>query len=151
MAKVKPAPDWPADETEGQGRPVAVDIKVSEPPPAPASTQGDSFPSDLNKALELFRSLSRFNRLGGRPTPEQLAGHAQLQRLRPHIKRLQQGNPVVETTALTPGAFIGLQVSARTKLEYQARINPDVKNILAAHDALAKENAELKELLQAAK
>jgi len=111
--------------------------------PAPAE-EPDNFPSDYKAALKLRGELSRFAHIGDKPTPEQTKGHAKYARLSAHIHKLQQGLPHIHVDATSKGAFAGLHVSDRTKWEYLARTSPDVKKLLAAHDALVAELTKLK-------
>ena len=123
-----------------------VEPVVAEPAAAQAEPEKDDFPADTDKAYALLRELSKFKRLGPKPTPEQRAGNAKHRRLRKHILALQQGLPHVQTDAHSVGAFIGLSLTERTRWTLKARTDLDFKKLLAAHDALAKENAELKKL-----
>ena len=111
--------------------------------PAPAEDP-DNFPTDYKAALKLRGELSKFAHIGDKPTPEQTKGHAKYDRLGHHIHKLQQGLPHIHVDATHKGAFAGLHVSDRTKWEYAARTNPDIKKLLAAHDALAAELEKLK-------
>jgi hypothetical protein len=134
--------------------PVQPEAKVAPVPAAAdkADATNDNFPNDYGKCLVLLKEFQGADKLGDRPTKEQVARKAKYFRLKRHVFDLQQGMTTVHTTAHSKGAFIGLHTAGleRTKLDLLARTNPAVKKLLAERDALAKENAELKELLDKA-
>jgi hypothetical protein len=130
-------------------------VNPATPPPAapPAvKVEDEPFPNDLAKALDLEKKLRGNARLGDKPTPAQRAAHARYQALRKHIYELQNGKPEKPMTAHSAGAFVGIHNAASTTTRWtiKARSDLDFKALLAAHDALAKENAELKKLLEEA-
>lgn len=150
QADVTPAQPTAPGTPRGQATlPGATTIAppVSPAPQRPQAQEKDAFPDDWEKANELLRELSRFRRLGDRPTPEQRAGHWKYHRLCKHMHAAQQGLPVISTNSHSVGAFVGLSISDKTRWATKARTDRDFKKLLAAHNALAKENAELKELL----
>jgi hypothetical protein len=152
----KPA-DW--TDTEDAGEEVAAPATVAAPAatasqsPAPAATPvkqpvaapvAEKFSDNLGECFDLLATLQPFARLADKPSKEAVAGQTRLIALRKHIHEKQQGLPKIHVDATHKGAFAGLRVSDRSKWTILARQNPDVKKLLAAHDALAAELEKLK-------
>lgn len=120
----------------------------SEPPAAVSEstveeTDGEKFPDSFNDALKLLQNL----------TDEPVKSAEEHERKKPritalkaHVFRLQQGLPVVHSSGNDDaGVYFKRRAGLeRTKLELLAREHVSVKELLAAHDTLAKENADLK-------
>ena len=163
MAK-NPATDW-SDEDEAQANAPAAPAPAAAakaPAPAPAADQSseqdekpvvapavqkDNFPTSQGEAYALLLKLQRHKYLGANASKADKANHAQYHRLCNHVFAVQQGTPQTNVDATSKHAFIGLSVSDRTRFEYEARTSLVVKKLLAAHDALVKENAELKKII----
>ena len=137
------APSANSEKTENE-TPAKV---TAAPTPAAAVVEKDNFPTDLGEAFALLRKTQRHKFLGPNPSKEDKANHLKYRRLCEHVFKAQQGTPTTHVDATSKHAFIGLSVSDRSRWELEARTNPTVKKLLAAHDALAKENAELKKII----
>lgn len=143
MAKKQKVGDRFEEDSSSSAAPVRTAQEIALAEKSVADAAQEKFPTDTKAAYALLKSLLA-EEVSTRAEWE--SKQPRISALKKHIYHMQQGLPVVATTAneLAAGNANRHLATRDTKLRYLGRIHPEVKDLVAAHsDKSSRLNAVL--------